>query len=67
VGRHYGMNGTWEARMVMAQPVIAGKGSFLAGRRTVSPNASLQCNRSTAGDWEPALLNHNHNHRMGPI
>src|ERR1039458_2333706 len=33
----------------MAQPAIAGEGSFAAHRPTVSPNASFQCNRSTAG------------------
>jgi len=33
----------------MAQPAIAGKRSFLAHRRTVSPNTCLEYNRSTAG------------------
>jgi hypothetical protein len=32
----------------MAQPAI-GEGSFPAHRQTVTPNGSLQCNRSTAG------------------
>jgi hypothetical protein len=33
----------------MAQPAIAGEGSFLAHQGTVSPYASFECNRSTAG------------------
>jgi hypothetical protein len=33
----------------MAQSAIAGKGAILAHRRTISPNASFQCNRSRAG------------------
>jgi hypothetical protein len=33
----------------MAQPAIAGEHAFLAQRRAVSPKASFQGNRSTAG------------------
>ena|ERR1017187_6587422 len=33
----------------MAQPAIAGEGSFLVHLPAASPNACFQCNRSTAG------------------
>ena len=49
----------------MAQPANAEQYSFLAHRRTVSPNATLQCNRSAAGcplapamDLSPAPVAH---------
>ena len=49
----------------MAQPAIAGDGTFLAHLRSVSPNACFQCNRCTAGcplalamDLTPAQVVH---------
>ena len=49
----------------MAQPAIFEQHSFSAHRRTVSPNATLQRNRSTAGcrlapavDFTPAPVGH---------